>query len=774
MIASSLLPTTNFTKSLSTLDISGNNLPSASIYPWLFNSSESLTDIDLSYNMLLGTFPKAFSEFRSLQNLYLTDNGLTGGIPRSLGNFSNLCSLRLDVNNLKVNLLTLFQILAPLKKSIQVLKLSSNKISGSFPDFTSFSALRELHINDNEITGSFPEKFEQTSNLFILNLADNHMSGLLPNLSALSSLRELYLDRNRFKGTLAERIMPLSELQSLGVSSNHLHGTISENHLTNLSNLVYLDLSYNSFVLEIDTDWSPAFSLDVMSLSSCNLGPSFPTWLRTQKNFSMLDISDAKINDFVPDWFWKQLKPNLRYLNLSSNQIHGTLPDLMYGYRSYFDFSSNNFSGLAPLFPTDTQALVLNNNMFSGSISFLQNLTETFNIDLSNNQFFGEIPDFWTNFINLMYLNLKNNNLEGRIPKSMGTLSLSMLSMSNNRLTGELYFSLTNWSSLQFLDLGGNKLSGRIPAGIGRSLSELRFLSLSFNVFHGTMPTSLCRLSNLQILDISSNNISGTIPKCLNSLKAMTQIKTLTLMVSNDVGMNRIPMLPVPLFRYVFKALLQWKGMKHEYSKTLGLVTSLDLSSNRFNGEIPGEITNLLGLVALNLSRNNLTWKIPHDIGRLRRLDFLDMSRNHLTGGIPKSLASLTNLGVLDLSKNNLSGRIPTSTQLQSFDNSSYIRNPSLCGLPLSIPCPGDLVPTQHPRTTVHTDDVGDQDKLITRGFFISLLIGIAFGFWGVCGTLVVSTAWRYAYISFLSHVKDWIYVMIAVNCAKFERRFLA
>ncbi|GJR89024.1 putative leucine-rich repeat protein [Tanacetum coccineum] len=628
MIASSLLPTTNFTKSLSTLDISGNNLPSASIYPWLFNSSESLTDIDLSYNMLLG------------------------GIPRSLGNFSNLCSLRLDVNNLKVNLLTLFQILAPLKKSIQVLKLSSNKISGSFPDFTSFSALRELHINDNEITGSFPEKFEQTSNLFILNLADNHMSGLLPNLSALSSLRELYLDRN-------------------------------------------------------------PFSLDVMSLSSCNLGPSFPTWLRTQKNFSMLDISDAKINDFVPDWFWKQLKPNLRYLNLSSNQIHGTLPDLMYGYRSYFDFSSNNFSGLAPLFPTDTQALVLNNNMFSGSISFLQNLTETFNIDLSNNQFFGEIPDFWTNFTNLMYLNLKNNNLEGRIPKSMGTLSLSMLSMSNNRLTGELYFSLTNWSSLQFLDLGGNKLSGRIPAGIGRSLSELRFLSLSFNVFHGTMPTSLCRLSNLQILDISSNNISGTIPKCLNSLKAMTQIKTLTLMVTNDVGMNRIPMLPVPLFRYVFKALLEWKGMKHEYSKTLGLVTSLDLTSNRFNGEIPGEITNLLGLVALNLLRNNLTWKIPHDIERLRRLDFLDISRNHLTGGIPKSLASLTNLGVLDLSNNNLSGRIPTSTQLQSFDNSSYIRNPSLCGLPLSIPCPGDLVPTQHPQTIVHTNDVGDQDKLV-------------------------------------------------------------
>ena len=466
----------------------------------------------------------------------------------------------------------------------------------------------------------------------------------------------------------------------------------------------------------------------------------------------------------------KQLTPTLRYLNLSSNHIHGTVPNLMYGDGPYIDFSSNNFSGPLPLFPSNTQNLVLNNNMFSGSISFLWNLTNTFNIDLSNNHLSGELPDFWTNFTQLLYLNIKNNNFDGRIPTSMGYLPVIMLSMSSNSLTGALPSSLTNWSSLQFLDLGGNKLSGHIPSWMGKRVFELHFLSLANNAFHGTMPTSFCMLSNLQILDVSSNNISGSIPSCLGAMKAMTQIKTVAFIGTYCGGLEGVPRSYICRVRHVFKALLEWKGMKHEYSSTLGLVTSLDLSNNMFSGEIPSGITNLLGLVALNLSRNSFASKIPHDIGRLVRLDFLDVSRNLLVGGIPTSLSQLTNLGVLDLSNNNLSGRIPTSTQLQSFNASSYTGNAALCGLPLPNSCPGDSSP-QNPVTGVKTDDAEDQDKLITRGFFISLLIGLAFGFWGVSGILVVSNSWRVAYYRLLGHFNDWIYVNVAVRYAKLKRR---
>nr|GEX45012.1 putative leucine-rich repeat protein, plant-type [Tanacetum cinerariifolium]GEX45723.1 putative leucine-rich repeat protein, plant-type [Tanacetum cinerariifolium] len=769
-IGNSLFPFTNFSKSLSVLDISYNYLPSSLIHPWLFNFSGSLTNIDLSYNELSSTIPEAFGVFKYLQHLSLVNTGLEGGIPPSFGNFSNLRSLYLQWNSLKDDLRNFFNLLTPSEKSIQVIKLSLNNFSGLVPDFTKFTSLRELYLDQNEIQGFISEKFEHISNLVILDLAHNQITGLLPDLSALPSLRELYFEYNRLEGTLAERIMPLFEIQSLGASSNLFNGTISERHLKNLSHLIYLDISYNALVLEINSEWSPTFSLDVISLSSCKLGPAFPTWLRTQKNLSIIDISYALINDSVPDWFWKQLTPNLRYLNLSSNQIYGTLPDLMYGDQPYIDLSFNKFSGPLPLFPSNTYNLVLNNNLFSESISVLRNLTDTFNIDLSNNQLSGELPDFWMNFTRLLYLNLENNNFSGRIPISMGYLLNDMLSMRNNSLTGELPSSLKNWARIQFLDLGENNLSGRIPAWIGNSLSELRVLSLPSNRFHGSMPTSICTLSKMQILDISSNNFSGTIPRCLGSLEAMTERKTKVLFLGNHAAGVARTRLAISHAQYVFKALLEWKGAKYEYSNTLGLITSLDLSSNAFNGQIPGEITNLLGLVALNLSRNNLGRNIPHDLGRLRWLDFLDLSRNHLVGGIPTSLSQLSNLGVLDLSNNNLSGRIPTSTQLQTFNESSYTGNLALCGPPLPNSCPGDLLPP-NPQTI---DDAQDQDKLITCGFFVSLFIGLVLGFWGVSGTLIISSSWRYAYFGFLGFVKDWIYVMIAVSYARLKRRFSA
>ncbi|CAL2241717.1 unnamed protein product [Prunus armeniaca] len=249
------------------------------------------------------------------------------------------------------------------------------------------------------------------------------------------------------------------------------------------------------------------------------------------------------------------------------------------------------------------------------------------------------------------------------------------------------------------------------------------------------------------------NNISGTIPKCLNNLIVLAQNGNSSLTIEHlyttQLGEGDI------LWNYEEEASLIWKGVRSKYKSTLGLVKSIDLSSNKLIGEIPNEITDLVGLVSLNLSRNQLTGQIPPRIGMLQELDSLDLSRNQINGRIPNSLSRIDRIGYLDLSENDLSGKIPIGTQLQSFSPSSYGGNPLLCGLPLLRTCDEDK---EGPRQTVLVNQ-DDQDGLITQGFYISLGLGFAIGFWGVFGTLLFNRSCRYTYFNFWACFTDWLYV---------------
>ncbi|RVW78954.1 Brassinosteroid LRR receptor kinase BRL2 [Vitis vinifera] len=216
----------------------------------------------------------------------------------------------------------------------------------------------------------------------------------------------------------------------------------------------------------------------------------------------------------------------------------------------------------------------------------------------------------------------------------------------------------------------------------------------------------------------------------------------------------------LPNFSYVDRALVKWKRREFEFKSFLGLVKSIDLSSNKLSGEIPKEVIDLLELVSLNLSRNNLTGLIPTRIGQLKSLEILDLSQNQLFGEIPTSLVEISGLSVLDLSINNLSGEIPQGTQLQTFDFDSYKGNPALCGPPLQKKCPKDEIKQDSP-----TDSIDGN-----MWFYISIALGFIVGFWGVCGTLLLNNSWRYAYFQFLNKIRDWLYVIIAINMARIQR----
>ncbi|CAH9129706.1 unnamed protein product [Cuscuta epithymum] len=680
------------------------------------NTMPAVTHLDLGSNHLEGSIPENFgNNLPALTYLDLIFNLLEGFIPDSLGKMVNLTYLNLQ----------------------------NNRLEGHIPEaLGNMSVLEELHLWGNDkLQGEIPKFIWNICTLQVLNLSFNRHSGTLfiSTLCANHPLLQLNLEGNRFTGLFPDLTM-FPSLATLYLSDNLLGGVISEHHFVTLSKLLELDLSSNNFTFDVSSAWRPPFQLFKIFLRSCNLGPKFPNWLRTQVNFTHLDISNNTISDSIPSWFWNTTT-NFVGINISYNGIKGTIGNGAQAsiQGGELDISSNQLQGvISPSFFNVT-ALRLSQNNFT-DLNFLCDIKAHAGVELldfSFNQLSGRLPDCWSTVSHLRFLNLgTNHNLSGTLPTSIGSLaSLKVLHLDHNKFTGPLPSSLKNCSLLVSLHLGHNNLFGPIPHWV---------------------------------LDLSMNHISGTLPNCLSNLtqmmKATENSGTMSydLPYSSSVADNAVE-------KYTTqeeKIDVTWKGMVYEFGRNLGYLHSIDLSSNMLSGEIPTEITSLFELVSLNLSRNNLTGQIPLRIGNLAKLDVLDLSSNYLSGSIPQSLALIHGMGVLNVSNNNLSGRIPKGTQLQSFNASLYMGNPALCGDPLPNSCAGE----ESTYPSAHGSSEEEEDNIFGNEFYASMGVGYGAGFLGVLGTMLFNRPCRFAFFKVLDNFANWIYVVVAIHKAKFVR----
>ncbi|KAJ1413974.1 Leucine-rich repeat [Sesbania bispinosa] len=310
------------------------------------------------------------------------------------------------------------------------------------------------------------------------------------------------------------------------------------------------------------------------------------------------------------------------------------------------------------------------------------------------------------------------------------------------------------------------QLGGKIPECIG-SLGQLIELKLSDNKFVSLVPHTLANLSNLQTLDLGWSNHYLV----ANDLEWVSHLHNLRYLDLSNMNLSRavdwlssiskIPSLSQLHLSDCFLPQVNLKSTPQLNSSTS--LTHLDLSINSLH-HVPDGFANLTSLQYLHLSYNEL------EVGLLDDKAILAWKGENREYG--KNLGLMTSI---DLSYNQLKGeipqrKIPLGTQLQSFDASTYIGNDGLCGPPLSEHCPGDVIsPTGSPDK--HVID-GNEDKVITSGFYISLGLGFCLGFWGVCGTLVIKTSWRHAYFQFFNKMNDWIHVTVAVFTARMTRRF--
>ncbi|KAL4618788.1 hypothetical protein ACB092_06G035200, partial [Castanea dentata] len=733
--------------SLTTLDLSYNSFENSSTLFWVFGL-HNLVSLDLSYNQFQGPIPVHLQNLTSIGHLNLSDNTFNSSIPNWLFSFSHLEFLNLRENNLEG---TISSSIGNLTSAIS-LDLSTNEHEGKIPrSFGNLCKLRVVRLSYNkwsqeiseifeslsgcvsnglvildlsnaQLSGQLTDELGQFKNLVILSLGNNSISGPIPwSIGNLSSLRSLNLETNQINGTLPPSFGHLSKLESLYIYSNILEGVVFEVHFTNLMRLTKLVASQNQLTLEGSDNWTPPFQVNNLFLESWNLGPKFPSWLCSQEQLSILDISNTGILDTVPSSFWN-LSSQFMYLNLSHNQIYGEIPNIsmILSYSSIIDMCSNHFTGVLPCTSSNVGVLDLSNNSLFGSIShflcYKTNESKRMSyLNLGRNLLSGEITNCWMKWQNLFALNLGNNNLSGSIPTSIGYLIyLGSLHLYNNKFFGKLPSSLKNCKNLVTIDIGKNEFVGSIPSWIGHRFSSLVILSLHSHNFYGYIPEKICSLTSLQILDLSNNKLFGSIPRCIDNFSAMTTN-------NNSNG-------PLFLLKYV---LLVIKGKVLEYSTTLQLIKSIDLSKNNLSGKIPKEVTR----------------KIPTNIGVMGSLESIDFSVNQFSGQIPQTMSSLTFLSQLNLSNNNFSGKIPSSAQVQSLNASCFIGN-KLCGAPLIENC--SIIDVKPNVENKRSKDFGGPE---VDWFYVSRALGFVVGFWVVLGPLLLYKQGRIMYFQFLDHL---------------------
>lgn len=229
----------------------------------------------------------------------------------------------------------------------------------------------------------------------------------------------------------------------LNISDMGFSGTIPS-QLGELSFLVSLDLSNNSFHGELPPEFSRLRKLRAINLSFNNFTGNIPRFLGDFQDLQIFNIENNSFSGFIPSSISNMT--NLGFLNLRYNNLEGNIPAGIAVLRSlkWLSFGFNKLNGSNVL------------TMFN--ISILEYL------DLRNAGLTGDFPsDLCRRLPRLQKLGLNFNRLSGEIPRRISECSqLQVLLLMENNLIGTIPGELGNLQLLQQLALGNNKLEGML------------------------------------------------------------------------------------------------------------------------------------------------------------------------------------------------------------------------------------------------------------------------------------------------------------------------
>ncbi|XP_042350394.1 toll-like receptor 7 [Plectropomus leopardus] len=457
-------------KDLRVLDLSSNFLAKDIVDTRFPQFLDKLEELDLSFNYELQKYPKtlrlscSFSALKSLRILRLKGYVFQQLKPESIAPLKHLT--KLEVIDLGTNFIKManLSILMELK-SFKIINLSDNRISSPSDgqDAVGFSGGETLDWSPMSAGAQYGNKEVREIHYFRYDEYARSCKYKDKELGTVASFvnkkcskfgKTLDVSRNNIF-FLHSRFLNLEELRCLNLSGNAMSQSLNGSEFSYLTNLQYLDFSWNRLDLLYCTAFQELKNLVVLDISYNN------HYFESEGLTHMLN-------------FTRNLK-KLKILRMNHNKIStSTNTELESESLERLEFRDNRLDML----------------WRDGDIRY---------------------ANYFKNLTNLTVLDISHNNLNFIPPEVFSGLpdKLSELYIKNNKLRDKSFEwgKLQLLQSLEVLDLSGNSIT-TVPSMLSASCPKsLKKLHLQRNQIVALTPDFLKGAYNLKYLDLSFNHI---------------------------------------------------------------------------------------------------------------------------------------------------------------------------------------------------------------------------------------------------------------------------
>jgi Leucine-rich repeat (LRR) protein len=318
--------------------------------------------------------------------------------------------------------------------SLRVLDLEDNRITGTIPkELCMLRNLTYMNLGNNQFRLSIPSCFGQLTKLQSIHLHKNDLSSPIPNsISNLQHLQHFIVSDNLLSGDPSMVWNALNQLEVLFANKNMFLASIDDTFLRNHTQLQWLDISDNDFVLakrhNLPKHFLQMSSLEVLDLSQNRFDGGLPTSLEGNTMLQYLSLYD---NTFDGEFHILTNLRALRHLDLSQNAFYGTLhqdfsqlTDLQLLFAGDNDYDTSQTIPTSFVNLTKLEDFSMRNSLLSGPLDLIHLPKSLIYLDVGSNDVSGSISDEIGQFTNLEFLILNNNNnLGGSIPTTINQLS---------------------------------------------------------------------------------------------------------------------------------------------------------------------------------------------------------------------------------------------------------------------------------------------------------------------------------------------------------------